>query len=92
VKIAAPARADVAVRIDTWYGVHLGVEDSTTNDKAFCAVRDNRSVCDLPFPELEAQRAGPWTVIATDLSRTPATVRVAVTFSRACGRSNLLPC
>ncbi len=92
VKIVAPARADVAVRIRTWYGVDLGVEDSTTRDKAFCAVKGRRSVCDLLFPELEAQRAGPWTVIALDRSRSPATVRISVTFSRACGRSNLPPC
>jgi hypothetical protein len=92
VKIVAPARVDVAVRIHTWYGVDLGVEPSTVTDKQFCTVRGPRSVCDLPFPELEAQRAGPWTVIAADRSRSPATVRIAVTFSRACGRSNLPPC
>jgi hypothetical protein len=34
------------------------------------------------FPELEAQRAGPWTVIATKRSPAPATVRISVTFSR----------
>ncbi len=92
IKIVTPARVDLAVRIHTWYGVDLGVEDSTTTDKQSCAVRGGRSVCDLLFPELEAQRAGPWTVIATDRSRSPATVRIAVTFSRACGRSNLPPC
>lgn len=92
VKIVAPARANVAVRIHTWYGVDLGIEDSTIKDKASCVLKGKRSVCDLLFPQLEAQRAGSWTVIATDRSRSAATVRIAVTFSRACGRSNLPPC
>jgi hypothetical protein len=91
VKIVAPARAAVAVRIHTWYGVDLGVIDST-NGKPWCAVRGKRSVCVLPFPLLEAQRAGPWTVIATKRSRAPANVRIAVTFSQACGSMNLPAC
>jgi hypothetical protein len=91
VQIVAPARADIAVRIRTWYGVDLGVIDST-NEKPWCTVRGKRSVCVLPPPLLEAQRAGPWTVIATKRSRPPATVRIAVTFSQACGSTNLPAC
>lgn len=77
----APAAADVAVRMHTWYGADLGVADSTKYDQS-CTMTGERSVCELLFPELEAQRAGPWTVIATKRSRPAATVRITVTFSR----------
>jgi hypothetical protein len=81
VQIIAPAATDLAVRIRTWYGVDLGVTDSTTKEKdKLCKASANRIVCNYLFPELEAQRAGPWTVIATKHSRPPATVRIAVTF------------
>jgi hypothetical protein len=42
--------------------------------------RGTRSTCVLPFPLLEAQRAGHWTVIATK-SGPSATVHVAITFN-----------
>ena len=82
VQVAAPARADVGVRIRTWYGQPLNVLNST-RDKAWCKVSNGRSICFLPFPYLEAQRAGVWTVIVSKRSKPPATVRVVVTFNGA---------
>ena len=91
VQIVAPASANVAVRIHTWYGTDLGVTYFNADNRG-CTVRGTRLVCALLFPLLEAQRAGPWTVIATKRSRSPATVRIAVTFSRACNGAILPPC
>lgn len=82
VQITAPARVNVAVRIHTWYGVDLGVVDST-HEPQWCKASGARSTCSLLFPELEAQRAGPWRVIASKRSGPAVVVRVAVTFSTA---------
>jgi hypothetical protein len=81
VRIVAPDSADVGVRIHTWYGGTLHVLGST-RDPDWCKVRRRRSVCQLPFPLLEAQRPGLWTVIVTKRSDAAATVKVAVTFRR----------
>jgi hypothetical protein len=81
VRIAAPASANVGVRIYTWYGATLHVLGSTRNPD-WCKVRRRRSVCQLPFPLLEAQRPGLWTVIVTKRSDAAATVNVVVTFRR----------
>jgi hypothetical protein len=82
IRIVAPASADVGVHILTWYEQSLDVIASTRS-KAWCHVRARRSICFLPFPRLEAQLAGPWTVIASKRSEPSATVRVVVTFSHA---------
>jgi hypothetical protein len=79
VQIMAPAQVVVAVRIHTWYGVDLGVD--TTHDPQWCKVNGGESTCSLLFPKLEAQRAGPWRVIASKRSGPAATVRVSITFS-----------
>jgi hypothetical protein len=81
VGIVAPASADVRVRIRTWYGQQLRVLDST-KDTESCHARLRVSVCHTFFPLLEAQRAGPWTVIVTKRSARPARVEVEVTFER----------
>jgi hypothetical protein len=81
VYVDAPATADVAVRIRTWYGQPLRVLD-TTHDPTSCDVKDARSVCSLAFPRLEAQRPGEWTVIVTKRSEPQARVRVEVIFNR----------
>ena len=64
VRIVAPASADVGVWMRTAPppGRLLRVLDSTRIED-WCNVRQRRSVCRLTFPELEAQREGPWTVI-----------------------------
>jgi hypothetical protein len=82
VGITAPARADFAVHILTWYGAWLGVLDTRDRFEPECVISDTRRVCRLHFPQLEAQRAGPWTVIATERSKREATVRIQVTFNR----------
>jgi hypothetical protein len=79
---AAPAAADVAVNIHTWYGADLGVLTST-HDAEWCKPSRTRSTCVLPFPVLEAQRAGRWTVVATKRSGPSATVHIAITFTKA---------
>lgn len=79
VRITAPARVNVAVRIHTWYGVELGVEDST-HDAQWCKVTGAQATCSLLFPELEAQRPGPWRVIASKRVGPAAVVRISVTF------------
>jgi hypothetical protein len=81
VRIVAPDSADIGVRIHTWYGTTLHVLGST-RDPDWCKVRRRRSVCQLSFPLLEAQRPGLWTVIVTKRSDAAATVKVAVTFRR----------
>jgi hypothetical protein len=79
VTISAPAGADVEVHIVTWYGVSFSVLD-TTRDRQSCATSRGRTVCVLRFPLLEAQRPGPWTVIARKRTAPAAAVRVQVTF------------
>jgi hypothetical protein len=81
VRIVAPVSAAISVRIRTWYATSLSVLN-TTRDKTWCNTRGTRSICLLRFPRLEAQQAGPWTVIASKRSQPAATVRVAVTFSK----------
>jgi hypothetical protein len=67
------------VRMRTANGRLLRILDSTrTSD---CRVRRRRSICELYFPILEAQLAGPWTVMVTKRSDPPTNVRVEVTFS-----------
>jgi hypothetical protein len=80
VEVDAPATADIAVRIVTWYGQRLRVLDST-RDKTSCRREGSRSHCALAFPRLEAQRAGTWTVVVEKRSQAKASVRMAVTFN-----------
>jgi hypothetical protein len=81
VHVNAPATADIAVRVRTWYGQSLRVLD-TTHDPTSCDMQGARSVCSLAFPRLEAQRPGEWTVIVTKRSELQARVRVKVIFNR----------
>jgi hypothetical protein len=81
VSVTAPASANVAVNMRTWYGTTLTVLDST-HDRAWCSRRGSHDICFLPFPFLPAQLAGTWTVIASKQSGPPATVRVVVTFAK----------
>jgi hypothetical protein len=80
VRTTAPASAGIGVRIDTWYGVELGVLDPHQRDS--CRVSANRSVCFLRFPLLEAQRAGRWTVIASKQTGSAATLGISITFHK----------
>jgi hypothetical protein len=80
VRIVAPESADVRVRMRTANGRLLYILDSTQS-KDWCKVRHRRSICQLPFPKLEAQLGGRWTVIVTKRSDPPASVSVRVTFS-----------
>jgi hypothetical protein len=77
--VTAPFAADVSVHIHTWYGVDLGVLDST-HDSAWCTTRAGRLTCLTHLPILEAQLAGRWTVIATKRSGPAATVTIAIIF------------
>lgn len=80
VRIVAPQSADVRVRMRTANGRLLHVLDSTRS-KDWCEVRRGRSICQLPFPALEAQLGGRWTVIVVKRSDPPASVSVHVAFS-----------
>lgn len=80
VRVETAASADIRVSMRTWYGQRLHVLDSVENDLS-CHVRRGRAECLAAFPALEAQRAGPWTVIVTKRPGPPVAVRVAVTFS-----------
>jgi hypothetical protein len=82
VRIVAPQDADVAVWFQTWYGQRLDVLAST-HDRAWCRAPAEQTVCLLPFPRLEAQRAGTWTVHAAKRSPRPAVVEITVTFQPA---------
>lgn len=81
VRIVAPTSANLVVRMRTAPppGRLLRIFDPTQTED-FCKVRRRTSVCSLPFPQLEAQREGPWTVIVNKRSDPAATVRVDVTF------------
>jgi hypothetical protein len=80
IRIVAPESADVRVRMRTANGRLLYILDSTQS-KDWCKVRHRRSICQLPFPKLEAQLGGRWTVIVIKRSDPPASVSVHVTFS-----------
>ena len=82
VRIVAPHHADIAVWLQTWYGQRLNVLEST-HDRAWCRARAEQTVCLLPFPRLEAQRAGTWAVHAAKRSPRPAVVEITVTFQPA---------
>jgi hypothetical protein len=81
VRVRTDTSADISVWIRTWYGQRLRVLDSL-EDSSFCHLRHGRADCLFPFPALEAQRAGLWTVIARKRSGPPVRVRIAVTFNR----------
>lgn len=81
VTVSAPASADVAVNILTWYGAQLSILDST-HDSGMCTLRGSQETCLGRFPFLPAQRAGTWTVVASKRSEPPATVHLAVTFAK----------
>jgi hypothetical protein len=80
VRVRTDASADISVWIRTWYGQHLRVLDSIEGDSS-CHVRNGEADCLFFFPALEAQRAGPWTVIARKRSGPPVTVRIEVMFN-----------
>jgi hypothetical protein len=82
VRVVAPHDADVAVWLQTWYGQRLDVLAST-HDRAWCRARAEQTICLLPFPRLEAQRAGTWMVHAAKRSPRPALVEITVTFQPA---------
>ena len=81
VSVTAPASADVAVNIRTWYGAILSILGST-HDQGACGRRGSQDICFERFPFLPAQRAGKWTVVVSKRSEAPATVRVTVTFGK----------
>lgn len=84
VLVETAASADVSVYFKTWYGQTLGVQYSTQGALASnCIVTGTQMACLSHFPHLEAQRAGPWTVIASKRSGPPVTVRISITFHPA---------
>ena len=89
VLVETAASADVSVYFQTWYGQTLGAQYSTQGTLASdCVVTGTRMACLSHFPELGAERAGPWTVIASKRSGPAVSVRVSVTFQTVfCGRS-----
>lgn len=80
VRVRTQSSADISVRIRTWYGQSLRVLDSVGDDLS-CNVKRGHADCVSAFPALEAQRAGPWTVIVSKRSGPPVAVRVAVAFN-----------
>jgi len=81
VLVETAASADVSVYFQTWYGQTLGAQYSTQGTLASnCVVTGARMTCLSHFPELGAERAGTWTVIASKRSGPSAAVRVSVTF------------
>jgi hypothetical protein len=83
VTVAAPASATVGVIIRTWYGAIFSSILTSTHDRGVCRRRGSQDICFERFPQLEGERAGTWTVVASKRSGPPATVRVAVTFVKA---------
>lgn len=73
-----PARADIAIRIETRTGEVLRILNSTR--VRLCKVRPPFRTCFLHFPRLEAVRGGPWTIVLTKRSIPPARVRVDLSF------------
>jgi hypothetical protein len=77
VLVVAPARADVAVAIETPGGHRLRVVESTRRE---CRARPPFRTCYLRFPRLEAVSGGRWTLVLAKRTTAPARVRVDVTF------------
>jgi hypothetical protein len=86
VTVIAPASADVGVSIRTWYGAIFSSILTSTHDPGACRTRGSQDVCFERFPQLEAQRAGTWTVVASKRSGPAATVRVAIVFEALVSR------
>jgi hypothetical protein len=80
VHVRTDAGADISVQMRTWYGQRLRILDAIERDSS-CHVRNGKADCLFAFPALEAQRAGPWTVIVEKRSGPPVTVRVGLTFN-----------
>jgi hypothetical protein len=80
VRVRTDASADISVRMRTWYGQQLRVLGSIEGNSS-CHVRAGEADRLSYFPALEAQRAGPWTVIARKRSGPPVIVRIEVTFN-----------
>jgi hypothetical protein len=74
----APRDSKINIEIVTWYGQQLHVLRAA--DRSWCHLAAQRARCQLPFPALEAQRAGPWTVVVRKQSTPPATATVRVSF------------
>jgi hypothetical protein len=73
-----PARANIAIRIETRTGQVLRILNSTRI--RICKVRPPFRTCFLHFPRLEAVQGGRWTIVLTKRSIRPARVRVDLNF------------
>ena len=76
--VVVPARADIAVRIESGAGDVLRILDSTRTRG--CKVRRPLRTCFLRVPKLHAIRGGRWTIVLTKRSLSPARVRVDLGF------------
>jgi hypothetical protein len=84
-----PAAAHIVVQFRTWYGAVLDIldyrpgeqsESSTVMRSTGCEANGSRLKCMQHYPLLEAQKAGPWTIVVLKRSRPAANVGVTVTF------------
>ena len=76
--VAVPARADIAIRIETGTRHALRILESTRTRG--CKVRRPLRTCFVDFPKLDGVRGGRWTIIVTKRSLSPARVRVDLKF------------
>ncbi len=77
--VVVPARAEVAVTIETGTGRALRILDSTRSPG--CKVRRPLRTCFVDVRKLDGVRGGRWTIVLTKRSLSPARARVDLRFS-----------
>jgi hypothetical protein len=77
VRLVASGHPDLEVWLVS--DVPLRVTDSTLPDPS-CIQREMETVCEWPFPALEARPRGIWTVHILKKTDAPSAVRIAVLF------------
>ncbi len=79
VRTTIPRSSSIRVLIETASGLRIEVVDAARRAD-FCHQRRASDVCVVPFPVLETERPGGWTVWVHKSSPTPARIPISVTF------------
>ncbi|HET7646978.1 MAG TPA: hypothetical protein VFK17_00315 [Gaiellaceae bacterium] len=79
VRMTIPRSARVRVDLETASGLRIRVLDSGRRHD-FCDQRQGSEVCTVPFPLLETERAGGWTVWVRKSSAAPTRIPLSISF------------
>jgi hypothetical protein len=79
VTVTVPRSARVRVDLETASGRQIRVLDAARRHD-FCHQRRGSDFCVIPFPLLEAERAGGWTVWVRKSSATPTRIPLSISF------------